>query len=671
MSRMRLPALFAFLLLLCATVPVTTPAAAKDLSGPDAAVLASALALLDKGQSGDARKLAATAGDPLVGELVIFFDLTRKGMPAAFTEVAGFLERHPGWPQSGTLSLKAEAVFPPDLGPAKTAAWFDRHSPNTGQGAFFYVDALMALGRTDEAKVQAIQLWRGLPLADAQEGLFLGHYGAWLKPADHVARLSMLLDAGLTGAAERHAPRAGAGYPELAAARTALQDKAKKATAKLDAVPAALQDDPGLLVDLARYYDKKDLDAELDQLLLDIGKANAGRPNAFWGLRFKEARRLMLAGQSKTAYRIARDNGLQEGLGFAELEWLAGYIALRKTKDPAAALEHFASYYQGSNTSISKGKAAYWAALAAEALKRPEDARKWLIAASQHDTAFYGQLGAARIGLLPGQNLPAMPPPDETGYKALQKTELAKAVRALASAGDRQRAGQFFDYLLKSGDGMAHFQAMGRLAKDLNRWDLMVDVGKVARGKGLILTDYLFPMPPLEQVTDPEMALVLALIRQESEFDQMAISHAGAKGLMQLMPKTAQTVAKKLGIDFDEGKLTSDPDYNVQLGTSYLAGLLGDFGGSYILSLAGYNAGPRRANQWIDLNGDPRNKAVDVVEWVEAIPFEETRTYVMRVTEGVVVYRHLLGQTQVAEWSGYNPASSGADGARVPACCGK
>jgi len=669
MTQLRFPALLAFLAFFAAA-PAMTPAMAKDLSGPDVATLASALALLDQGRSGEARAMAKDADDPLVGELVLFFDLTRKGMPVSYPEVAGFLTRHPDWPQQAALSLKAEATFPPGLPPKQVAAWFAAHPPQTGQGAYFYVDALAALGRGDEARQQAVRLWRTLPLADAQEGLFLGHYGQWLKTEDHVARLTMLLDAGLTGAAEKHAPRAGSGYPELAAARIALQEKKKKATATLDAVPAALQGDPGLLVDLARYYDKTDQKGDLDQLLLDLGAGNAGRPKDLWSLRLKEARRLLKAGSAKTAYAIARDHGMSDGLGFVELEWLAGYIALRKTKNPAAALEHFATYYEGSSTSISKGKAAYWAALAAEALKQDEVARKWLVNAAQHDTAFYGQLGAARLGLLPGENLPPMPPRDDAGYKALLKTELARAVRALAGAGDRKRAFQIFDFMLKSQDGLAHYQAMGRLAEDLGRWDLMVDVGKTARGKGIILTDYLFPIPALDGIAHPETALVLALIRQESEFDQAAVSHAGALGLMQLMPKTAKGVAKKLGVPFDEAALTTDPDYNVQLGTTYLAGLLDDFDGSYILSLAGYNAGPNRASQWIELNGDPRRKSIDVVEWIEAIPFEETRTYVMRVTEGVVVYRHLLGQTQVAEWNGYSPVSTGADGARVPACCG-
>jgi len=666
MTRLRFPALLAFL----ACFVAAQPAPAKDLSGADVATLSAALALLDEGKSGEARKLARDASDPLVGELVLFFDLTRKGVPVSFQEVAGFLTRHPDWPQAGTLALKAEATFPPGTPPAEVAGWFDRYPPMTGQGAYFYVDALAALGRSNEAKDQAIRLWRELPLADAQEGLFLGHYGKWLRPEDHVARLHMLLDAGLGGAAEKHAPRAGAGYPELAAARTALQEGKKKATAKLDAVPAKLQGDPGLLVDLARYYDKQDLKGDLDQLLLDLGAGNAGRAKDLWSLRLKEARRLLKAGSAKTAYAIARDHGMSEGLGFVELEWLAGYIALRKTKNPAAALEHFATYYEGATTAISKGKAAYWAALAAEDLKQEETARKWLVNAAMHDTAFYGQLGAARLGLLPGENLPAMPKRDDAAYKALLKTELARAVRALAGAGDRRRAFQVFDFMLKRQDGVAHYQAMGRLAEDLGRWDLMVDVGKVARGKGIILTDYLFPIPALDGIAYPETALVLALIRQESEFDQAAVSHAGAKGLMQLMPKTAKGVAKQLGIPFDEAKLTEDPDYNVQLGTTYLAGLLDEFGGSYILSLAGYNAGPHRARQWIESNGDPRRKSIDVVEWIEAIPFEETRTYVMRVTEGVVVYRHLLGQTQVAEWNGYSPVSAGADGARVPACCG-
>lgn len=646
------------------------PAEAKDLSKSDVAILAQALAMLDANKSNDARKLAKQAKDPLVGELVLFFDLVRSDQPATFAEVAAFLDRHPTWPRRETLALKAENLFPASLDAATTAAWFDRYPPKTGKGAFLYVDALAALGRTKEAKVQALALWRTLPLPEAQEKAFLERYGSWLGKDDEVARLMMLLEMKQGSAATRQAKRAGGGYVELAAARVALQDGKSKADTLVSKVPSKLRGDGGLIVDLANWYYKRDSYTKLTALLNELGPQNAGRADDLWRLRLALARSLARKGDYKGAYRLAADNGLSEGTGFAELEWLAGYVALRQLKAPKDALAHFARYYTGATTSISKGKAAFWAALAEEARKKPDEARKWLVLAAEHDTAFYGQLAAARLGQIPGANLPAMPAIDAAAYKALAEGELGRAVKGLAGTGDRVRTFLFFDSMLKGRKDKAHYLVMGKLAQEVARWDMVVDVGKAARRDGLILIDYLFPVPPLAAEAYPEPALVLALIRQESEFDQAAISRAGARGLMQLMPDTAKGVAKKLGLGYSEAKLTSDPDYNVQLGTTYLAGLLDRYDGSYILSLAAYNAGPSRATAWIEQNGDPRRKGTDPVEWIESIPFEETRTYVMRIAEGVVVYRHLLGQAEVADWQGYNPASTGPDGARLSACCG-
>lgn len=657
-------------LLLCLAPLVLSPtASAKDLSPADVGVLSQSLALLDQGKSGDARALAKAASDPLVLELVTFFDLTRSGMPAIFHELGGFMERHPDWPSQRTLAVKAEAVFPSTLDAVSVAGWFDRYPPATGQGAFHYVDALATLGRVQEAEVQAHRLWRELPLADAQEGLFLQRYGAWLTAEDEIARLTMLLDRGMHGAAEAQAKRAGAGYPELAAARSALQDQKKGADKLIEKIPPHLTGDGPLLFDLAVYYWKTDQYGELEQLLNALGRDNAGHAQEMWIYRFALAGRLLDQGKAGRAYPIARDNGLDDGLGFAELEWLAGHIALRRLNDPASALIHFARYHDGSTTPISKGKGAFWAGLAAEALGRSEEAKRWLATSAQHDSAFYGQLAAARLGLTPGDNLPPMPAPDDKAYQALAAGELARAAKALNAAGDRGRAHLFFHHLLERGESQAHFQAAGRLAQDMGRWDLVIDAGKEARRAGFLLTDYLFPVPPLKIVDEPEMALVLAVIRQESEFDQTAVSRAGAKGLMQLMPATAKGVAKGLGLNHSEGKLTEDPDYNVQLGSAYLTELITQFDGSYLLTLAGYNAGPHRATTWIERNGDPRHDRTDVIEWIEAIPFYETRNYVMRVAESVVVYRHLLGEVQVADWAGYNPASDGPDGARLPSCC--
>jgi soluble lytic murein transglycosylase len=654
------------LLLVAALLPL--PAAAKAISGADVGLLGQALALVDQGKTADARALAKQAKDPLVGDLVVFFDISRKEALPTFVEVAGFLAAHPDWPRRATLELKAEAFFPAGMAPSDVAGWFAEHPAQTGLGALLEVAALMALGRNDVARAKAVALWRTLPLTDAQETDFRARYGTWLTPEDHRARLSALLDRGLSDAASKLAPLAGGSYPALAAARTALQDNKKNATDLVDALPKELRGDPGLVVDLANYLHRKEKLGKLDVLLQDLGPENAGRAEALWRIRFAASWRLQRQGNHRVAYAIARDHGLGSGLGFAELEWLAGYIALVNLHDPATAYRHFERYHNGSDTPISKGKGAYWAGIASEELGNTADAQEWFAKSAQHDSSFYGQLADARLGEVPGASLPPMPGIDESLYQGFANGELARAVRALSGTGDRKRAELFFNHLLGQKEEQSHYLSAGRLAKDLGRWDLVVATGKDARRKGIVLIDYLFPIPPIA-VAEPELALVLALIRQESEFDQDAISRADARGLMQLLPSTAKGVAKKLGLPYELARLTGDPDYNIELGSAYLAGLIGDFGGSYILSMAGYNAGPHRANSWIDQNGDPRSPATDPVAWIEAIPFAETRNYVMRVSEGLVVYRQLLGQVQPQLWEGYNPATDGPHGMRLSLCC--
>jgi soluble lytic murein transglycosylase len=657
-----------FLLLLCLAAFSPQAATAKAISGADVGILGQALALIDDGKAADARALAEQAKDPLIGDLVVFFDISRKEALPSFIEVAGFLAARPDWPRRAMLELKAEAFFPAGMAPGDVASWFVEHPAQTGLGALLEVDALMALGKSEAARAKAVALWRTLPLNDTQDADFRARYGTWLTAEDHRARLSALLDQGLGESAAKVAKLAGGSYPALATARTALQDNKKNATDLVDGLPKELRDDPGLVVDLANYLHRKEKLTKLDALLQDLGPGNAGRAEALWRIRFAASWRLQRQGNHRDAYAIARDHGLGSGVGFAELEWLAGYIALTSLRDPETAYRHFERYYNGSDQPISKGKGAFWAGIAAEAQGQTTDALEWFGKSAQNDSSFYGQLADARLGEVPGASLPPMPGLDEGLYQGFANGELARIARALSGTGDRKRTALFFNHLLGQKQEQSHYLAAGRLAKDIGRWDLVLGAGKEARRKGIVLIDYLFPVPPIA-VAEPELALVLALIRQESEFDQEAISRADARGLMQLLPSTAKGVAKQLGLPYELARLTSDPGYNIELGSAYLAGLIGDFGGSYILSMAGYNAGPHRANAWIDQNGDPRSPATDAVAWIEAIPFAETRNYVMRVSEGLVVYRQLLGQVQPKLWEGYNPATDGPHGMRLSLCC--
>jgi soluble lytic murein transglycosylase len=360
------------------------------------------------------------------------------------------------------------------------------------------------------------------------------------------------------------------------------------------------------------------------------------------------ARRALSRGQVKVAYKLAIQHGAKDGTAFAEGEWLAGWIALRFLHEPKTAYAHFTRLHGGVGSPISKARAAYWAGRAAEELKKKEDARSWYAEAAQLPTTYYGQLAAQRSGQRGPLHFPAMPEP--TGQQAADyaKRELVQVVQQLHEIDQADRAKSFLLRLVDLAKTPVEHRLTAELAASLGRNDLMVATAKASRLDGVEMVDQLYPVVSVPAGDRPEAALTLAIIRQESAFQSDALSSAGALGLMQLMPATAKSVAARIGLPYSKPRLTSDPTYNMMLGRAYLGQLIEDYGGSYVLAIAGYNAGPKRVSEWIGQNRDPRMKSVDAVDWVESIPLSETRNYVQRVLENVQVYRNRIGGTQIA-----------------------
>jgi soluble lytic murein transglycosylase len=378
-------------------------------------------------------------------------------------------------------------------------------------------------------------------------------------------------------------------------------------------------------------------------ILARSGSAKSlGDPAAWAERRALLTRYLLRTGSVKQAYRVASSNQLTEGDAYNDLEFLSGFIALRKLGDPGRALEHF-RHLPEVGTPITMSRRAYWMGRAQEALGQSEAARASYQTAAGNQSAFYGLLAAEKLGLTIDKSLLTLAWPKGDWRKAgfAKSSVLAAAVR-LAKAGDEQLSARFLVHLCES----LTPQEMGVLAGmalQMNEIRSGVLIAKAAAEKGVLYPGAYYPIPdvvPYDLAVS--RALALAIARRESEFDPEATSSAGALGLMQLMPETAKIQAQLLGLPYDKGRLTSDPGYNVQLGSEYLKGLLDKFGPSVALIAVGYNAGPRRATDWMASFGDPRSEAVDAVDWVETIPFNETRTYVMRVTESVVIYRAKL-----------------------------
>ena len=578
-----------------------------------------------------------------VGRDVIDWQRLRAG-GGRLGDYEAFLQRRPDWPGLPLLREKGEEAVARSTDPARVIAWFEAGLPKSGPGAIAYVRALLAQGRAADAETEAMRAWSTLAFSPDQESEMIG-----LAPEAvsfvHELRLDNLLWEGRTKEAARMLSRVPEDLQALARARIALQEQGKGVTGLIESVPKKRAGDAGLAYDRFIWRMKKDLYDEAAELILERSKSTEtlGRPQAWAERRALLARWLMRQGRAKDAYRVAANHHLPTDSGasaYADLEFLAGFIALRRLNDPATAEKHFRHLLAGVSTPISLARAHYWIGRSEEAAGRIGSAS--FKAAAKHQTAFYGLLAAERLGLTLDAGLLARPAtPDWRGAKFTQSSVLA-AAELLRKAGDRTLAKRFLLHLGESQEGTGLAQ-MADMALAWGDPHLALLIAKAGAERGLILPHAYYPIP--EFVPDGlkvSRALALSIARRESEFDPAARSSADARGLMQVLPGTAKLMAGKLGKEFDAGKLTSDPAYNVTMGAAYLAEMAAEFGPSIALIASGYNAGPGRPRRWIGEFGDPRRPEVDVVDWVETIPFAETRTYVMRVAEGVVIYRAKL-----------------------------
>jgi soluble lytic murein transglycosylase len=578
-----------------------------------------------------------------VGRDVIEWQRLRAG-DGRLGEYEDFLARRADWPGLPLLREKGEEAVARSTDPARVIAWFDAGLPETGTGAIAYVRALLAAGRAADAETEAMRAWSTLAFSADQDSELIG-----LAPEAvgfvHELRLDTLLWEGRTREAERMLSRVPEDLQALARARIALQTDGKGVTGLIKAVPKKRAADPGLAYDRFIWRMKKDLYDEAAELILERSKSadTLGRPEAWAERRAVLARYLMRNGREKEAYRIAANHHIPVDGGasaYADLEFLAGFIALRKLGDAATAEKHFQHLLAGVSTPISLARAHYWIGRSLEA--QGKDGTASYKAAAAHQTAFYGLLAAERLGLSLDSRLLERPATPDWREAAFTRSSVLAAVEILLRAGDRTLAKRFLLHLGESQDDTG----LAQMADMALAWDephLALLVAKAAAERGIILPHAYYPIPDF--VPDGlavSRALALSISRRESEFDPAARSAADARGLMQVLPGTAKLMAGKLGKSFDAAKLITDPAYNVTMGSAYLAQMVSEFGPSIALVASGYNAGPGRPRRWVTEFGDPRRADVDVIDWIETIPFAETRTYVMRVAEGVVIYRARL-----------------------------
>ncbi|MDZ5648024.1 lytic transglycosylase domain-containing protein [Nitrospirillum sp. BR 11828] len=528
-------------------------------------------------------------------------------------------------------------------------------SPLTTAGFNRYADALLNLGDSEKAIALIRERYVKGNFGVVDERTFRTKYVAILRPADHWARLDRLLWENDEDGARRMLPIVDPGHQAVALARLAMADLDPNVERLLQQVPAPLMSEPGITYERLRWRRRKDMDAGaleiVENLPKDVGAKDEGKdlghPEAWWMERHILARRLMDQGQMQRAYRLAANHGVTDGLGFIQAEFLAGWLSLQFLNKPEQALDHFTRLYEGVSSPIGQSRGAYWAGRACEKLGNPERARQWYELAARWGSTFYGMMAQEKLGQ--AEAIPIAPSPSADARSRFEKKELVRAARLLDKVlgEDDDRADLFLRKLSQDAQTPDDFVLVAKAALEMHRRDLGVGISRQSLSKGIVLADAGYPIVSSRLPAQPEPALIHALIRQESSFKVDAASGAGALGLMQLMPPTAQQLAKREGMKYAVTKLTHDADFNIRLGSVYVQDLLDRFGGSYILAIAAYNAGPGRVANWLRDYGDPRIEAVDPVDWVETIPIYETRTYVQRVLENLHVYRIRMGGHQM------------------------
>lgn len=607
---------------------------------PQAEALSRAMEEMRAGEWEAAQETARSAGR--AGIDLIEWHRLRAGR-GDFDDVLAFLSRNDDWPGLPYLRRQSDGAVPYGERWQDVLDFYDGHPPQTGAGSSALIAAYVAAGREADAEAQAVLAWLSQSLSLADENAILARFGQSLR-THHEARLDMLLWRGAEAQAKRMLARVSPGWRALAEARLALRFDENGVDALIAAVPEVLRDHPGLAYERFQWRVRKGRNESAMALMLERpGTIEAlGQPERWANWRRVLARMAMRDGDGQKAYTLASQHGLVEGARFADLEWLSGYLALRYLDDPETALRHFTMFRLAVRSPISLGRAGYWEGRAHEAAGNPIAAQTAYEFGAEFQTSFYGLLAAERAGLpmdpaLTGQALYGDWREADWADSSVLETALL-----LQAAGERSLAERFMAHLAESLDEQGVGQLID-LAFELEEPHIALMIAKRAASAGIIVPRAYFPVVDLG-AADPTVPieLALAIARRESEFDPVVVSGVGARGLMQLMPATAQEMAGDLDLPYSRDRLLTDPVYNATLGTAYLAELIAEFGNNLVLVAAAYNAGPSRPRRWIAEQGDPRSSRVDAIDWIEHIQFRETRNYVMRVMESLPVYRARL-----------------------------
>jgi soluble lytic murein transglycosylase len=608
-----------------------------------------ALKLLEKGDV-TAAGLAAYALPDRTDIKIIDWLIATSGFPGVSSaRIADAMKRLVGWPGQQLLRIRFEQELAHEnKSPADVVSAFSGQSPVTGEGTLLLARAYLALGRKDDAAQLIRPYWRNGKIPQDAETAIAREFETLLTLADHKARMDRLLYQEQSEPALRTAAFLGKDQRALAAAVISVIKRSRSDKA-MSAVPAAVQKDPLYLYARVQKLRRADKIEEAAKLILTAPhdpKALVD-PDAWWVERRLISRALLDKGDAKTAYKLVAGHSGESPTLRAEAEFHCGWYALEFLHDPATAKQHFAEIETISSLPLTQSRAEYWLGRAAAAASDNEQAAAHFRKAGAYPTTFYGQLALARLGSK-RLTLSAPPEADAAVRARFNSRELVQVIDRLTGTKFEDRLDIFYRALAEELTDPAEIALLAGMAERAGNHQVALQVGKVAAMRGLPVQTLAFPtsaIPRNAKTAPVELPVVYAVARQESAFNVGAVSAAGARGLLQLMPGTAKKAASAAGLPFSEPRLTQDAAYNATLGAAQLNELFGGFGGSYVMAFASYNAGRSRVVEWVKTHGDPRDPKVDVVDWIELIPFTETRNYVQRLMENLQVYRARLGSS--------------------------
>jgi peptidoglycan lytic transglycosylase len=633
---------------------ITAEEAAKFLATqfygfkPDFALRA-ALDAVNDGRYADARQVAAAHDNPMVPALVDWLIARQSDSGMSAPEIIKVLQTHQGWPEPERLQLRAEQAFHAQ-GPSgePVLAFYHLVEPLTVGGRLALAAALRDAGRNAEAEPIIRDLWRNWSLAPGQTASMLARFGATLTPEDHIYRFRRLVLRERSADADAQAELLGPGYSDLADAVIAVLDRKKDAAHRLEAVAPKFFGDPLYIFARAHQLLRSGQPIEAARFLLEARPDLdlSGDGDIWWGERQDLARALLDSGTPDLAYRIVAAGQPDGETERVEAAFHAGWIALRFLREPNLAEPHFRELHTLATLPRTQARASYWLGRTHEAQNRPAAAHLDYVEAARFGGTFYGQLAREKLGIVT-TGFERLPRPSALDRIRFSERQMVKVVRLLAAAGHSDMAFPFLAALGENVDTPGEVALLTTLARRIGRPEAGSQAAAEAEERGLkvaCLPALFFGVPVDLRTPDAvDRALVYAVVRQESGFNHTVVSHAGALGLMQLMPATARATARNASIPFSQQRLTTDPLYNATLGAHHLGELLGGLNRSYVLTFVGYNAGPGRALQWVHDYGDPRGGEADPIDWIERIPFDETRDYVQKVMENLQLYRSRIG----------------------------